>query len=138
MASEEKVLRNLQEKSMGRIPDQDGHRAIIEFLDDIDPDYDAEFRGLSSRERALGQVASQSERVPSRTTAQCCTRVENSPRDSRSREIFFGLERSRFTRAVSFAFSEVRQQQTVADSARMRRLFRTATLTVCACPGGNC
>jgi hypothetical protein len=61
---------------------------------------------------------------PSRGLRQCFTRGEN-----------FCLERSRFTRAVSFAFNEVRQQQTVANSARIRRLLRTATLTVCGCLG---
>jgi hypothetical protein len=67
--NQHEFLRLLKETAMGRIPDQEQQRTIIEFLDDIDPDYDPEFLELRNREGALGQVASQSEGFPTRTTA---------------------------------------------------------------------
>jgi hypothetical protein len=74
---------------------------------------------------------------------QCCTRVENSHRASRSREnisVSKGLVRlakSRFTRSVASARSAAREYRAVAESAPVRRLFWTAFLTVWGCAAGN-
>jgi hypothetical protein len=65
------------------------------------------------------------------------TSREFSLRHSVSRECFC-LASSRFTRAVSSTCGEVRQCKTLAQSARVRRLFGTTVLTASGCPSGNC
>jgi hypothetical protein len=49
-ANLQEFLRLLKETTMGSIQDQEQERSIIEFLDDIDPDYDPEFLALRNRE----------------------------------------------------------------------------------------
>jgi hypothetical protein len=68
-ANLQEFLRLLKETVMRRIQDQDLQRAIIEFLNDSDPDYDPEFRWLSSGEHALGQFGNESEGVPTQRTS---------------------------------------------------------------------
>jgi hypothetical protein len=54
------------------------------------------------------------------------------------RKVSFRLVTSRFTRAVSSEIGQVGPYKTVADSAHLRRWFRTAIVMASSFPGINC